>query len=262
MAEENNLTPCPPSPSGKGEHDAGSFRRKVRAGAFAALVALLSYCAAAGAAEVQVCFSPPIPGGCDPTATIVKIVDAAKHQVLVQAYEFTSHPIAKAIVAAHKRGLDVRAILDKSNLKEPYSELGFLRREGVPVLIDYSLNIAHSKVMIVDRATVITGSFNFTKAAEMHNAENLVVIRDPKIAAEYITNWNRREALSARLGSEGDEHSGDPHGSGPIVGNRHSKIFAWPGCGSYDRMSPENRVIFASRKAAEAAGFRAARNCP
>ena len=49
---------------------------------------------------------------------------------------------------------------------------------------------------------------------------------------------------------------------GQIVGNRRSKIYAWPACGSYDRMSPQNRVVFPSRDAAEQAGYRAALNCP
>jgi hypothetical protein len=49
---------------------------------------------------------------------------------------------------------------------------------------------------------------------------------------------------------------------GQIVGNRRSKIYAWPGCGSYDRMAPQNRVLFPSRDAAEQAGYRAALNCP
>jgi hypothetical protein len=47
-----------------------------------------------------------------------------------------------------------------------------------------------------------------------------------------------------------------------FVGNRRSKIYAWPGCGTYDKMAPENRVVFASREAAEQEGYRAARNCP
>ena len=47
-----------------------------------------------------------------------------------------------------------------------------------------------------------------------------------------------------------------------FVGNRRSKIYAWPGCGAYDKMAPENRVVFASREAAEQQGYRAARNCP
>jgi len=50
--------------------------------------------------------------------------------------------------------------------------------------------------------------------------------------------------------------------AGQTVGNRRSKIYAWPGCGTYDRMVPANRVVFSSRDAAEQAGYRAARNCP
>ncbi len=50
--------------------------------------------------------------------------------------------------------------------------------------------------------------------------------------------------------------------AGQIVGNRRSKIYAWPGCGTYDKMAPANRVAFPSREAAEQEGYRAARNCP
>ncbi len=50
--------------------------------------------------------------------------------------------------------------------------------------------------------------------------------------------------------------------AGPIVSNRHSKIYAWPRCGTYDKMLPQNRVVFPSREAAELAGYRAAYNCP
>jgi hypothetical protein len=57
-------------------------------------------------------------GICDPTESVVAAVDHAHKQVLVQAYEFTSAAIAKSVVDAQKRGLDVRVILDKSNLHE------------------------------------------------------------------------------------------------------------------------------------------------
>ncbi len=50
--------------------------------------------------------------------------------------------------------------------------------------------------------------------------------------------------------------------TGQIVGNRRSKIYAWPGCGSYDTMAPQNRVVFPNREAAQQAGYRAAYNCP
>jgi phosphatidylserine/phosphatidylglycerophosphate/cardiolipin synthase-like enzyme len=52
--------------------------------------------------------------------------------------------------------------------------------------------IAHNKVMIIDGETVITGSFNFTKAAEGKNAENLLMIHDRKLASLYTKNWQER----------------------------------------------------------------------
>ncbi len=134
---------------------------------------------------VEVYFSPK--GGC--TQAIIKELAAAKKSVLVQAYSFTSAPIAKALVEAHKRGVDVRVILDKSQRTQKYSSADFLHNMGIPTFIDTQHAIAHNKVMVIDEETVITGSFNFTKSAEERNAENLLVIRDKMIADRYSANW-------------------------------------------------------------------------
>ncbi len=79
-------------------------------------------------------------------------------------------------------------ILDKSQRTDQYSSATFLFNVGIPVKIDAQHAIAHNKVMIIDGETVITGSFNFTKAAEEKNAENLLVIRDKKLAERYTKN--------------------------------------------------------------------------
>lgn len=50
--------------------------------------------------------------------------------------------------------------------------------------------------------------------------------------------------------------------TGPVRGNRHSMIYEWPGCPYYDRIARYNRVKFANAAAAQAAGYRPARNCP
>ena len=107
----------------------------------------------------------------------------------MQAYSFTSAPIAKALLGAHKGGIKVEVILDKSQLTEKYSSVTFLYNSGIPTWIDSTHAIAHNKVMIIDGETVITGSFIFTKAAEEKNAENLLVIRDKTLAAKYVENW-------------------------------------------------------------------------
>jgi phosphatidylserine/phosphatidylglycerophosphate/cardiolipin synthase-like enzyme len=146
----------------------------------------------------QVYFSPR--GGC--TEAVVAELARAKASVLVQAYSFTSAPIAKALVDASRRGVKIDVLLDKSQRTEHYSEADFIAHAGIPTAIDARHAIAHNKVMIIDGETVITGSFNFTKAAEENNAENMLVIQDPALAAKYSENWKlhleHSEAYSGR----------------------------------------------------------------
>ena len=137
--------------------------------------------------EEEVYFSPH--GGC--TAAVVDNLNWAEKYVLVQAYSFTSQPIADALIAAHKRGLEVKVLLDKSQLHGKGSKLDALAGAGVPVMIDKKHAIAHNKVMVIDGVTVLTGSFNFTNAAEDKNAENLLVLHDKSLAKKYRDNWNR-----------------------------------------------------------------------
>ena len=159
------------------------------------LLILLSIPVFAFQAEItKVCFSPN--GGC--TESIVKEITNAKSEILVQAYSFTSAPIAKALTDAFKRGVKVEAILDKSQRKERYTAATFLVNAGSPTFIDDKHAIAHNKIMIIDRETVITGSFNFTKAAEEKNAENLLIIKDKELAKVYIDNWNKHKDHSER----------------------------------------------------------------
>ena len=136
--------------------------------------------------EIEVHFSPG--GQC--TEAVVECLSRAKISVRVQAYSFTSAPIAKALVEAHKRGVKVKVILDKSQITERYSSADFVAHAGIACFIDSKHAIAHNKIMILDDNTVITGSFNFTKAAEEKNAENLLVIHDNRLAAKYSENWN------------------------------------------------------------------------
>jgi len=141
---------------------------------------------------VQVYFSPR--GGA--TDAVVNVLDHATNSVLVQAYSFTSAPIAQALVLAHRRGVKVRAILDHSQRTEKYSEADFLKNSSIPTLIDPRHAIAHNKIIIIDGYLIITGSFNFTRAAEEHNAENLLLINDPVLAQQYIANWRAHEQHS------------------------------------------------------------------
>ena len=112
------------------------------------------------------------------------------------AYSFTSMEIAKALLDAHKRGVNVQVILDRSQRTEKYSSATFLSNQGIPVRIDAKHAIAHNKIIIIDAETTVTGSFNFTSSAEQKNAENLLVIRDRRLAEFYTKNWHEHERHS------------------------------------------------------------------
>ena len=131
------------------------------------------------------------------TEAVVKEINLAKSEILVQAYSFTSKPIAKALVDAHKRGIKIEVVLDKSQRREKYTSADFVAHAGIPTYIDDKHAIAHNKIMILDRSTLITGSFNFTKAAEEKNAENLLVIKGNKpLVDRYIRNFEEHKGHS------------------------------------------------------------------
>ena len=142
---------------------------------------------------VEVFFSPR--GGC--TEAVVHELNGARASIFIQAYSFTSAPIAKAIIDAAKRGVKVEAVLDRSNRTDKYSAATFLRNQACDVRIDAKHAIAHNKIMIIDERVVLTGSFNFTKQAEDSNAENLLVFRgNPDLVAKYLANFRLHQAHS------------------------------------------------------------------
>jgi len=136
-------------------------------------------------APTAVYFSPN--GGCQ--TAIINAIMHAKKNILVQAYSFTSAPIIKALQQAHKTGIKVEVILDRSQETGRYSGLTYLQHCGIPVWIDSHHAIAHNKVIVIDGETTITGSFNYTKAAEKSNAENIIIINNNNLAQLYENNW-------------------------------------------------------------------------
>lgn len=133
----------------------------------------------------------------DIESAVIDVVSGARSQVLVQAYLLTSKKIATTLVAAHRRGIDVRVLIDGGQLEKVSSSMAAeLSSAGVPVWIETRYQNAHNKLIVVDAggpaATVITGSFNFTWTAQHKNAENILIARNnPALASRYAENWER-----------------------------------------------------------------------
>ena len=142
--------------------------------------------------QIRVYFTP----GDSAEKAIVDQLLSAKESILVQAYSFTNPAIASALVDARSRGVNVIVLLDKSHRTQRYSAADFTANAGITTLIDDRHAIAHNKIMIIDGQVVITGSYNFTRAAEKSNAENLVIIESGSVAEKYNNNWQKHRRHS------------------------------------------------------------------
>jgi len=138
---------------------------------------------------VSVKFSPK--GGI--TETIVNTISEADTSVRVQAFSFTSKAIANALIEAKTSGKTIEVIMDRENLYNKSSVLKLLREHDVTIFIDDKHAIAHNKIMLIDEDKIFTGSFNFTKGGEEHNAENSILIQDKNTASLYLDNWMRHK---------------------------------------------------------------------
>ncbi|WP_322493980.1 phospholipase D-like domain-containing protein [Chloroflexus sp.] len=126
-----------------------------------------------------------------PAARIVELISGARQSVLFMAFAFTSDEIAGAMIARQQAGVPVRGVFERRNVGGTGSDFGRLRDGGVEVLEDGNCYTMHHKVIIIDGRIVITGSYNFTARAERTNDENLLIIDDPKLAAEYLAEFER-----------------------------------------------------------------------
>lgn len=145
---------------------------------------------------VQIAFTP----GDEADRILIDAIQNARRQILVQAFSFTHRKIAQALIQAKRRGVDVQLIGDKQQTWGISGErIADLAAAGVRVLLDGEHDSAHNKVMVIDQgfsdAVLVTGSMNFTYAAQYRNAENLLLFRgNPALVDAYFTNWKRHHA--------------------------------------------------------------------
>ena len=148
---------------------------------------------------IAVYFSPE--GGA--AAAIIRLVGKARRSVRVQAFMFTDDRIRDALIDARRRGVLVELIMDAKNSVIKGSERRALRRAGITVYIHPEPVSMHSKVILIDDALLITGSFNLTWSADRKNVENLMILRDkPGIAKAYLEQFKKLKAKSKRYATQ------------------------------------------------------------
>lgn len=130
----------------------------------------------------------------DPAQHILDLVDGAAHEVRIDIYGFTWPPLMDALIAAHRRGVDVQIVADHSQA-EGTAEKPQLQRlvdAGIPLLIGTSSRgaIDHSKYLVVDHQVAGFGSFNFTVSA-LAQDNTFTETNDAAMVATFVANWQR-----------------------------------------------------------------------
>jgi phosphatidylserine/phosphatidylglycerophosphate/cardiolipin synthase-like enzyme len=162
-----------------------SFGKKRKAGPFSDLTN--DYYVKIEGTDINAYFSPED----DIERIILKRLIKAKFTIHFMAFSFTSDNIGETIIRMHKQGVRVYGLFERKGSREGHSEYTKMKLEGLPVKLDHNRNLMHHKVIIIDEYRVITGSYNFSKNAKKFNDENVLMIDNREIAAEYLAEFNR-----------------------------------------------------------------------
>jgi phosphatidylserine/phosphatidylglycerophosphate/cardiolipin synthase-like enzyme len=143
--------------------------------------------------RIEVLFTP----WDDAEGALLREIGQARQSIRVQAFLITSRNIARALIAAHERGIAVRVLADREMVaRGDNSRVPDLHSTGIEVRLETRYAAAHNKILLIDvegnHPVVITGSYNFTYSAQARNAENVLILRDnAPLARAYLANWRR-----------------------------------------------------------------------
>ena len=159
----------------------------------------------AGALSTEIYYAPEdLPGD-----RLASLYDQAQRYLYVSVYRLTYPPIVRALMAAQKRGVDVRLVTDREGLNDPKVEaaLTTLHLAGVPIRINRHDALMHLKQSVMDDEMNTSGSMNQTGSANRYNDERLDVLRDHattvKAREKFLSMWKDEERFRAWKGREG-----------------------------------------------------------
>jgi phosphatidylserine/phosphatidylglycerophosphate/cardiolipin synthase-like enzyme len=132
------------------------------------------------------------PGG-QTEVNIINAMNFARESADMAVFSFYSMDIARAVAAAHKRGVKVRVLVDRVQASQ--SEAGkFFLENGIPFRWSQGFagkGVMHNKYAVLDGRLLMTGSFNWSVNAQENNFENMLYSSDPALAAAYAAQFER-----------------------------------------------------------------------
>lgn len=116
---------------------------------------------------------------------ITRQLEGSERHVDICVFTITDDRLASAILDAHGRGVRLRIVTDDDKAYDRGSDVHRLADAGIEVRVDQSDHHMHHKFAVFDRETVVTGSYNWTRSAAQHNAENILVSDDDRLVKPY-----------------------------------------------------------------------------
>lgn len=122
---------------------------------------------------------------------IAALLRQAQRSADICVFTITDDRLAESILETHRRGVEIRIISDDEKAYDRGSDIYRLGAEGVRFRVDRSEHHMHHKFAVFDRHTLLTGSYNWTRSAAEHNAENVLVTDDARLVAPYLRKFEQ-----------------------------------------------------------------------
>ena len=140
--------------------------------------------------EVQALFVTPDIDGTIRDA-LLNLISQAQSTIDVAIYSFSDDELAAALIEAHERGVRVWVMMEATNVNGQDSKACKLVQAGIPVKKDTKSGAFHHKFIVIDETWVVTGSYNWSAAANDANYENAVILQCSEIAEAFALHFER-----------------------------------------------------------------------
>lgn len=141
-----------------------------------------------------------------PEPALVSAIKNTKSSFYAAFYDLNSNPVTEALIAAKKRGVDVKLVTDDSRYKN--KQISDIERSGIKVVTDNRRELMHNKFAVIDNEKVWTGSYNITQNGEHRNNNNALLITSPELASIYLAEFT--EMFTMKI--FGNKKSSSPFG--------------------------------------------------
>ncbi|HEX8751156.1 MAG TPA: phospholipase D-like domain-containing protein [Nitrospira sp.] len=131
-----------------------------------------------------------------PLDRVIRLYQQAKRYIYVSVYGLTYPRAVEALVAAKKRGIDVRMLTDQERTQDEKQQIALrtLRLAGIPIRVNQHDGLMHLKQVVIDDEINTSGSMNHTTSGNRYNDERMDIITDRTISMkareQFLSMWN------------------------------------------------------------------------